>query len=82
MTEIEVITEFGFTGEDQGVFFETTNRCIVYLNKHESLDDIIKTVDHEVFHFCVTKLDEKIDDEQEHKMIYYLQWAEEYIDAE
>jgi len=44
--------------------------CVVYLNKHESLDDIIKTVDHEVFHFCVTKLDEKIDDEQEHKMIY------------
>ena len=72
-------TEFRFDGEDQGTYYPDSNRCVVYLNKHESLEDITKTIDHEVFHYCVDKLDIKIDDEQEHKAIYYLQWADEYI---
>tara|TARA_Y100001949_G_C15958210_1_gene317989 strand:- start:69 stop:434 length:366 start_codon:yes stop_codon:yes gene_type:complete len=72
-------TEFCFNGEDQGTYYPDSNRCVVYLNKHESLEDITKTIDHEVFHYCVDKLDIKIDDEQEHKAIYYLQWADEYI---
>ena len=46
---------------------------------YTSPEDIIKTIDHEVFHYCVDKLDIKIDDEQEHKVIYYLQWADEYL---
>ena len=72
-------TEFCFNGEDQGTYYPDSNRCVVYLNKHESAEDIVKTIDHEVFHYCVDKLDIKIDDEQEHKAIYYLQWADEYI---
>ena len=82
MVELEAVVEFGFNGEDQGTYYDVSSRCITYLNKHESLEDITKTVDHEVFHFCIDKLNIEIDDEQEHKMIYYLQWADEYIDAE
>ena len=72
-------TEFCFNGEDQGTYYPDSNRCVTYLNKHESPEDLAKTIDHEVFHYCVDKLDIKIDDEQEHKMIYYIQWADEYI---
>ena len=75
-------TEFRFDGEDQGTYYPDSNRCVVYLNKHESAEDIVKTIDHEVFHYCVDKLDIKIDDEQEHKAIYYLQWADEYLGEE
>ena len=72
-------TEFRFDGEDQGTYYPDSNRCVVYLNKHESTEDISKTIDHEVFHYVLDKLDIKIDDEQEHKAIYYLQWADEYL---
>ena len=75
-------TEFRFDGEDQGTYYPDSNRCVVYLNKHESLEDISKTIDHELFHYIIDKMDIKIDDEQEHKAIYYLQWADEYLDAE
>ena len=75
-------SEFCFNGEDQGTYYPDSNRCVVYLNKHESKEDISKTIDHELFHYIIDKMDIKIDDEQEHKAIYYLQWADEYLDAE
>ena len=75
----EVSTEFSTYGEDQGVYFMETNRCVIYLNKHESAFDIEKTIDHEVFHYLFDKLKVGLDDEQEHKLIFCVQWAEEYL---
>ena len=80
MTEKEPCsTELSLYGEDQGCYYTETKRCVVYLNKHESSYDIRKTIDHELFHYLLDKLKVNIDEEQEHKLIFYLQWAEEYI---
>ena len=45
---------------------------------HETLADVIKTVNHEVFHHCFEINDESdsMDEEQEEKLIFNLQWAE------
>ena len=79
MTEKPCSLELSLYGEDRGCYYTETKRCVVYLNKHESTYDIEKTIDHELFHYLFDKLKVKIDEEQEHKLIFYLQWAEEYI---
>ena len=44
---------------------------------HESLDDIYKTINHEVYHHCFALWDEvKMDEDQEEKVIFNFQWAE------
>jgi hypothetical protein len=39
------------------------------------------TVQHEVIHFCLTKLDESdaMDEIQEEKLIFHMAWAEEIL---
>ena len=46
---------------------------------HETLEDVIKTINHEVYHHCLEENGEsvKMDEEQEEKTIFFLQWAEE-----
>ena len=45
---------------------------------HETLADVIKTINHEVFHHCFEMNGEsdKMDEDQEEKVIFNLQWAE------
>jgi hypothetical protein len=43
---------------------------------HESLDDIYKTINHEVYHHCIGLWDEvKMDEDQEEYLIFQLAWA-------
>jgi len=43
---------------------------------HESLDDIYKTINHEVYHHCIAQWDEvKMDEDQEEYLIFQLAWA-------
>ena len=39
------------------------------------------TVQHEIIHFCLAKLDESddMDEEQEEKLIFHMAWAEEIL---
>ncbi len=45
---------------------------------HETLEDVIKTINHEVYHHCLEESGEsdKMDEEQEEKVIFFLQWAD------
>ena len=48
---------------------------------HESLDDILKTINHEVLHHCFADNgeNEDMDEDQEERLIYCMQWAGESL---
>ena len=60
------------------MYYENTRRVIIYLPQHENIEDIYKTLAHEVFHHCFEEAKEadSMDEEQEEKLIFNLQWAE------
>tara|TARA_Y100001951_G_C11253501_1_gene247934 strand:+ start:320 stop:562 length:243 start_codon:yes stop_codon:yes gene_type:complete len=64
--------------ENRGIYYEETKRCIIYLPMHETIADVLKTIDHEVYHHCFTVLEESddMDEDQEERLIFNLQWAE------
>ena len=64
-----------FGKEDRGCYYQETHRAIIYLNNHESLDDIRRTITHEVIHHCLRDM-EDIDEIQEEAVIFSVQWAE------
>jgi len=62
--------------DERGIYYEESQRAIIYLPMHESLDDIYKTINHEVYHHCIALWDEvKMDEDQEENLIYQLSWA-------
>ena len=75
----QLITDFAIHGEDFGIYYSETKRAIIYLINHESLDEILKTTNHETLHYIFDLFDLVIDEEQEHKLIFKMQWAKEYL---
>ena len=65
-------------GDNRGIYFEETNRCLIYLPMHETLEEIYKTIAHEAIHHCFTILDEtdNMDEEMEESLIFNMQWAD------
>ena len=62
--------------DERGIYYEESHRAIIYLPMHESLDDIYKTINHEVYHHCIGLWDEvKMDEDQEEYLIFQLAWA-------
>lgn len=55
-------------------------RVFIYLQHHETIEDILATIAHESIHYCIWKEDmADIDDYQEHDLIFTIQWIDEYI---
>ena len=66
--------------DERGIYFNDTKRAIIYLPMHESLDDIYKTINHEVYHHCFSMWEEVLmDDEQEERLIFELSWAHQSL---
>ncbi|MEC7863697.1 MAG: hypothetical protein VYB55_01380 [Bacteroidota bacterium] len=67
--------------DNRGVYYSETDRCHIFLPNHETIEDIYKTIDHEVFHACFDKADEaeNMDEEMEERLIFCLQWAPETL---
>ena len=42
-----VTADFRVWGSDRGNYFPETDRIIVFLNQHETLDDLLSTINHE-----------------------------------
>lgn len=61
--------------DERGIFYSDSGRIIIYLNNHETLDDILSTITHELIHKCINDFDETLDDDQEEKLIYQMAWA-------
>ena len=68
-------------GDNRGIYYAETGRALIYLPMHESIDDIIKTINHEVYHHCFEEAGEAddMDEEQEENLIFRLSWAEHSI---
>ena len=64
--------------DNRGIYYSETGRALIYLPMHETMDDVIKTINHEVYHHCFEENGEgnKMDEDQEEKIIFYLQWAD------
>ena len=69
----------GYDDDNRGIFYEETGRIIVYLKNHETLDDILSTIQHEFVHKCIADFEETLDDDQEEKLIYQMAWAEDSL---
>jgi len=61
--------------DERGIFYSDSGRIIIYLNNHETLDDILSTITHELIHKCINDFDETLDDDQEERLIYQMAWA-------
>ena len=66
-------------GENRGLYFEDTQRAIIYVRQHETLPDLYKTMTHETLHHCFKELvlDEKdtLDEDTEEIIISWIQWT-------
>jgi|TARA_R110002020_G_scaffold249930_1_gene463969 hypothetical protein len=78
MTRVDFRVE---KNELRGVYYSETDRCLVYLPMHEDIEDIYKTISHELFHACFDKAGEtdEMDEDMEERLIYNVQWAEESL---
>ena len=78
MKSENALVDFKIGGENRGMFYSETNRCLIYLHQHESVEDIYKTIQHELIHFALEKMDESddMDEEQEEKLIFHMAWAD------
>ena len=69
--------------KEKGVTLPTPNnklRILIFLQHHETLDDIYATITHELIHYFLMKYRMvDIDDYQEHDLIHTMQWIDEYI---
>ena len=64
--------------ENRGNYYEETKRCLVFLSMHETLEDVYRTITHEVIHHCFSILNEvdNMDEAMEESLIFNMQWAD------
>ena len=75
-----VFIDFRFDGYDnRGIYHSETERILVYPTQHECIEDMLYTISHETIHYALDKADETLDDDMEEKIIYRIQWAEEWL---
>ena len=77
MKSKNAIVDFKIGGDNRGMFYSETNRCLIYLHQHESIEDLYKTIQHEIIHYILEKNGESddMDEEQEEKLIFHVAWA-------
>ena len=67
------------SGENRGLYFEDTQRAIIYVRQHETLPDLYKTMTHEALHHCFKELEldenDTLDEDMEERIISWLQWS-------
>ena len=63
--------------DNRGIYYSETQRALIYLGMHESLDDVYKTISHEIYHHCFNILEEAdgMDEDMEERLIYCIQWC-------
>jgi len=62
----------------RGVYYSETDRCLVFLPMHEDIEDLYRSITHELLHYCFEKADEaeSMDERMEEALIFNMQWAE------
>ena len=68
----------GYDDDNRGIYYAETERCLIFLPNHETLEDIYKTINHELIHSCIDKAgeSESMDEDMEERLIFCVQWAD------
>ena len=71
----------GYDDDNRGIYYSETKRCLIYLPNHETIEDIYKTINHELIHYCLDEAGESelMDEDMEERLIFCMKWAEESI---
>lgn len=71
--------EFGFALDGDGCTYAEKDyvESLCFVTRHESMTEIIKTISHEDIHRVLWYDD--LEEKKEHRVIYIMQWAEEYF---
>ena len=48
----------GYDDDNRGIYYSETKRCLIYLPNHETIEDIYKTINHELIHYCLDEAGE------------------------
>ena len=59
--------------------FIKTRTVDIYVKGHESIDDIINSVNHESYHSAIRELRINMSDLKEHNLIRFIQWIDYYV---
>lgn len=59
---------------ERGIYYDDSKRIIIYLDRHECLQDIMSTIQHELIHAAIAS--EDLDEDQEELLIYAMAWAD------
>jgi len=65
-----------FGKDESGVYYTESERIIIFLNNHESIEDFYKTIQHELIHSAIEKCGESMDEDQEENLIFNIQWID------
>ena len=80
--------DFKYTGKEEilrGIYYWDSERSLIFLSRHEVLEDLVNTCVHETIHHCIYQIvineDEglgtlALDMEQEHDIIRNMSWAD------
>jgi uncharacterized protein YjaZ len=78
-----LICDFNFVdildSNGKGEYFDETERAMIYLYPHNQIDDLISTINHEVYHHTINIHEVKLDTSQEEKLINKLIWTQEGV---
>mgnify|MGYP001162197767 FL=1 len=75
-----VFIDFRFDSqENRGMYYPDTERILIFPTQHENVEDMLYSITHETIHYALDKADETLDDDMEEKIIYRIQWAEEWL---
>ena len=75
-----VFIDFRFDStENRGMYYPDTERILIFPVQHENVEDMLYSITHETIHYALDKADETLDDDMEEKIIYRIQWAEEWL---
>ena len=64
---------------DKGRYYSETKRAIVYLFPHTQINDLISSINHEIYHHVIDGDELDLDEEQEECLIDKLTWALEGV---
>ena len=56
--------EFKLFGcDERGMYYPDSGRIVIYLSNHETIEDVYKTITHELIHNGIHKADEDFDED-------------------
>lgn len=69
--------DFNFDIEDRGIHYPESGRVLINPSKHESLQELLDTMDHEMLHPALDEFD--LDEVQQHWVIKKIAWIDEFL---